>query len=251
MEKKFDINKNGHSIHAKWYANSLQEIEKVIVFFHGFGGHRDNNAFSRFSNSVLSKYKKVGLLTFDLPAHGSDATGKLNLKDCDSYIETVLQYIQEETKAETIYAYGNSFGGYLVLKYIHDHENPFRKIVLRSPAVCMYSVLMDNVFTEDDKKKIEKGKDVLIGFDRKVKINKSYLDDLKENDVQQWDYIPFAEDILVCHGQEDEIVNYPAVVDFCDNNIIELVSFEKVEHRFRNQSKLDECHNLFLKFLQL
>lgn len=251
MEKKFDINKNGYSIRAKWYTNSLQDMEKVIVFFHGFGGHRDNNAFARFSNSVLSKYKKVGLMTFDLPAHGSDALGKLSLNDCDKYIETVIDYLKNEMGIQDIYAYGNSFGGYLTLKYIHEHGSPFKKIILRSPAVCMYSVLMDNILSEDDKKKLEKGKDVSIGFDRMVKINKAYLEDLKQNDIQKYEHYDYAEDILVCHGKEDEIVNYSAVVDFCENNIIELVSFEGVEHRFRNQSKLDECHSLFLKFLEL
>ncbi|MDO4466458.1 MAG: alpha/beta fold hydrolase [Bacillota bacterium] len=251
MEKYLDINRNGYSIRGKWYVHSFQNVEKVLIFFHGFGGHKDNNAFARFANSVLSKHKKVGLFVFDLPAHGNDALGKLNLKDCDAYIDIVLSYLKEEMNIEDIYAYGNSFGGYLLLKYIHEHDNPFKKIVLRSPAVCMAKVLMENVLTEEDKKKLEKGKDVLIGFDRKVKINKSYLEDVKQNDVQQWDYIPFAEDILVAHGKEDEIVNYENVYEFCDNNIIELISFEGVEHRFRNQTKLDECHSLFLKFLEL
>lgn len=251
MEKYFDINKNGYSIRSKWYANSLQEVEKVIVFFHGFGGHRDNNAFARFSKSVLSKYKKVALLSFDWPAHGSDAKGKLSLSDCDAYLGTVVEYLKNEMRIEEIYAYGNSFGGYLVLRYIQNHGNPFQKIALRSPAVNMYDVLTKNVLNEDELKKIEKGKDILVGFDRKVKINKQYVEDIKREDIQVLDYIPFAEEILVCHGQEDEIVNYDAVCEFCDNNIIELVSFEGVEHRFRNQTKMDECHNLFLKFYDI
>ncbi len=247
MYKYFAINNNNVSIQCKWYANSIQNIESVVLFCHGFGGHKDNKAASRFADHVISKYKKTAVLTFDWPAHGSDAHSRLVLSDCDLYLKTIVEYLHS-LHISCIDVYGNSFGGYLVLKYIQEHDNPFHKMAFRSPAIYMYETLIHNVLKEEELKKVEKGKDVLVGFDRKVKINKKYLEDVKNHDIAQLDYIPFAEEILVCHGKEDEIVSYDRVEKFCDDNIIEFYGFEGVEHRFRNQNKMDACHSIFMKF---
>lgn len=250
MIKYFTINENGVSIQCKWYTNSIADIKSVILYCHGFGGHKDNKAAERFASHVISKYKKSAVLTFDWPAHGNDAHGKLVLKDCDTYLETIVQYLQA-MQIERVDVYGNSFGGYLVLKYIQEHDNPFKKMAFRSPAINMYDTLIHHVLNEDELKKIEKGKDVLVGFDRKVKINKKYLEEVKAVDLTKMDYIPFADDLMVCHGKRDEVVSYDIVEKFCDDNIIEFYPFEDVDHRFRNQNKMDECHNLFIKFYDL
>ncbi len=250
MIKYFDINDKGFSIRCKWYTNNVREIQKVILFCHGFGGHKDNNACAKFAEHVLGKYKTTAVLAFDWPTHGNDARNKLVLEDCDSYLTIILDYLHG-MNVEDIYVYGNSFGGYMTLKYIQEHGNPFKKIALRSPAINMYETLIHNVLNEDDLKKIEKGKDVLAGFDRKIKINKKYLEDVKNCDITQMDFIPFADELLVCHGKEDEIVRYDIVEKFCDDNIIEFYAFDGVEHRFRNQQKMDECHSIFLKFYDI
>lgn len=250
MEKYFEINEKGFSIRCKWYANNIRDIQSVILFCHGFGGHKDNNAAARFASTVLGKYKTCALMTFDWPAHGNDARNKLVLSDCDEYLTIIIEYLHS-IHVESIYIYGNSFGGYLTLKYIQEHGNPFKKIALRSPAINMYQTLIESVLSEDDLKKIEKGKDALAGFDRKVKINKQYLEDVKNCDITTMDFIPFADELLIASGKEDEIVRFDVVEKFCDDNIIEFYPFEGVEHRFRNQNKLDECHSIFLKFYDI
>ncbi len=248
MEKYFDINENKLSIRSKIYCNDIRNIKNVILFLHGFGGHKDNRACARFAEQTISKYKKAAVVVFDWPCHGSDARNKLSLADCDTYLTLVLEYINKTWTPETVDCYATSFGGYLVLKYISEHGNPFHKIALRCPAIGIYDSMMNNIMTEENKIAIEKGRDVPVGFDRLVKINKEYLEELKANDIRKWDFMEFADDILMIHGTEDEIIPYRDAVDFSENNVIELISVEGADHRFRDPKLIDKAHSDILKF---
>ena len=88
--KYYDVNSQGHSIRCKLYFNHPRELGRVVVFGHGFGGHKDNKAAEKFAERVLSKYKGVAVVCFDWPAHGSDVKKKLQLSDCDSYLTLLL-----------------------------------------------------------------------------------------------------------------------------------------------------------------
>ncbi len=248
MEKYFDINEQKLSIRCKVYCRDIHNIKRVVIFGHGFGGHKDNHACARFAEQTTSKYKTTAVMVFDWPCHGSDARNKLSLVDCDTYLTLVLDYVKKTWETDDIYYYGTSFGGYLVLKYLSEHGNPFKKIALRCPAVSIYDSIVNTIMSDDDKIAIEKGKDVQIGFDRLVKINKNYLEELQENDIRERDYIDFADDILVIHGTEDEIIPYQDAVDFTDNNVIELITVEGADHRFRNPKQIDQAHADILKF---
>ncbi len=248
MEKYFDINEQKLSIRCKIYCRDIHNIKRIVVFGHGFGGHKDTRACARFAEQTISKYKTTAVLAFDWPCHGNDARNKLTLTDCDTYLTLVLAHIQKTWQTEDIYYYGTSFGGYLVLKYISEHGSPFRKIALRCPAVSIYDSLMNTIMTEENKLLIEKGKDALVGFDRLVKINKSYLAELKANDIREREFLDFADDLLIIHGTEDEIIPYRDAVEFAENNVIELIAAEGADHRFRNPKQIDLAHAEILKF---
>ena len=248
MTKYLDINDSGYSVRSKLYCNDMRNIRKMIIFFHGFGGHKDNHAAERFANFILSKYKTTAMLIFDWPAHGDDARNKLHLSDCMLYVDFVLKYVKERFGVTDLYATGTSFGGYVILRYIAQKGNPFRKIALRCPAIRSYDIIY-HIMTEDDREKIAKGKDVLIGFDRKVKISQDYLDELLAADITKEDYLDYADDILILQGSEDEIVPPDTVLEFCDNNVIECILIEGADHRFRNPTLMDQAINLMAKFL--
>lgn len=158
MEKYFEINKNNQNIRCKLYYDKKHTIEKVVLFGHGFAGHKDNSAAQKFADRVLTKYKGIAVLIYNLPCHGDDVKKKMVLQDCMTYIETVIDYIRSELQPEEIYSYATSFGGYLVLKYISEHENPFAKIALRCPAVNMAEVLTKTIMKNDELELILKGK---------------------------------------------------------------------------------------------
>ena len=249
MQKYFDINDSGYSVRSLVYCNDIRNIKKMIIFYHGFGGHKDNRAAARFAEFILSKYKNTGVLCFDWPAHGDDARSRLMISDCLLYMDFIFKYVRERWKVEEFYAYGTSFGGYMILRYLAEKGNPFQKIALRCPAVKSYEVIFRNHLSEEEKEKLAKGKDALAGFDRKVKINNAYLEELRAVDLMELDFMDYADDILIIHGSEDEIVPIESVQEFAENNVIECIPIEGADHRFRNPKQMDLAINLIAKFL--
>ena len=246
MHRYFEINKNCQNIRCKTYFTDKNSAEKVIVFCTGFGGHKDNA--EKFAERLLSKNKNAAMVIFDWPSHGDDVKKKLSLDDCTVYLELVMQEAKAMYGTDQLYAYANSFGAYLVLKYIHEHGDPFVKIALRSPAVYMYGTLMNTIMSSGENDKLNKGKDVAVGFDRKVVVTRYLLEDLKEYDIRKWDYLDFAEDILILHGTKDEIIPFEESREFADNNLIEFVPVEKADHRFQDPVLMSLASKTVLEF---
>lgn len=248
MEKYFEINKNNQNIRCKLYYDKQHPIEKVVLFGHGFAGHKDNGAAQKFADRVLTKYKGIAVLIYNLPCHGDDVKKKMVLQDCMTYMSIVLDYIKIEFNTDKIYSYATSFGGYLVLKYIREYGNPFVKIALRCPAVNMAEVLTKTIMKNDELEMILKGKNVLVGFDRKIEVNRQFLTDLEQSDIQKNDYLDYADDILILHGTKDEVVPFEAGEKFAENNLIEFIPVENADHRFQNPACMELATKKVLEF---
>lgn len=218
------------------------------MYGHGFAGHKDNGSAQKFAERVLSNYKNAAVLVFNLPCHGDDVKKKIVLADCMSYIEIVIGYIRSEFRTESIYSYATSFGGYLVLKYISEHENPFVKIALRYPAVNMADVLKNTIMKNDELKRVLQGKTVQAGFNRKIEVNRRFLADLEESDIQKIDYLDYADDILILHGAKDEVVPFETGKTFAEKNLIEFIPVENADHRFQNPACKELAAKTVLKF---
>ena len=248
QQRYFEINENGHNIRCKLYYQDLRTVHRVVVFCHGFGGHKDNTAAERFAERLISKQKGAAMVTFNLPCHGDDVKKKLTLEDCDAYLALVLAHVQEKYQPEALYAYATSFGGYLILKYLHDHGNPFRKIVLRCPAVNMYEVLTGAIISQADQEKLQKGKEVPVGFDRKIMVSGAFLEELRTHDLRQWEFFDYAEDLLILHGTADEVVPVAASMEFADQNVVECIQIAGADHRFHDPKHMDLAIKYILDF---
>ena len=241
MEKYIDINEEGCSVRCKLYYEDLHTVRRAVLFGHGFGGHKDNKAAEKFARYVLSKYKNLAVMTFDWPCHGEDARKKLSLEDCNTYLRLCTRWLREHLGAEELYAYATSFGGYLFLKYISENENPFRSLAFRCPAVNMYEVITGAIMQEEDLAKVEKGKDILVGFDRKIKISRDFLQELKAADITTRDFSDFCGEILILQGTKDEIVPFAAVEAFADRNLLDFEAVANADHRFMDPKIMERA----------
>ncbi|AGI33152.1 TPA: alpha/beta fold hydrolase [Mannheimia haemolytica] len=246
MEKRFEINEQGLSIRCKlFYEKELQQIENVVIVLHGFGSSKDLKSNTKFGERLSSKYKGYAALAFDFPCHGDDARKKLSVEESITYLQLVIDYAKTSLNAKNLYAYGTSFGGYLTLKYLAEKGNPFRKIALRAPAVQIYHSLM-NRLSEEERQKLAKGREILWGFDRQMKISQAFFDEL--TDITQNDYLDYAEQILILHGTEDEMVALSTSQQFADNNVIELLPIEGADHAFSNPKLMDIAIGKIVEF---
>ncbi len=223
IEKKFEVNSNKNNIKCKIYENNLRNINHIILSIHGFGGNKDNSVTRKLAEDLIERYDDVAVISFDLPCHGNDVKQKIDLNDCDNYLDIMVNYIHEKENVNDIYVQATSFGGYLVLKYISEHNNPFTKIALRCPAINMYNLMLERILTKEQLLELAKRKDVECGKDRKIKITDNFLLQLKENNILKRDYIDQSESILIMHGTKDELIDFEIDRKFCDDNIIEFI----------------------------
>lgn len=251
MNKYFDINEQGFSIRCKLYYNKdLHNHKNVVIATYGFGGNKDNKAIEKFADRITTKYKGYVVLCFDWPCHGMDARNKLILEECITYMECVVAYARHQLNAEKIYNYSSSFGAYITLRLLHERNaNPFDRIAFRCPAIKMYDAMAKNM-TEDDWNKLNKGKEILRGHDRKLKLAKDFFDDLREHDVAQHDYIEFADQIIMIHGTKDEAVPFSVVEEFSENNIIVLYPVVNADHPFSNPDYMDYAIQKMIEFFE-
>ena len=234
MNKYFEINAQGHNVRCKLYYNAKTAPQKAVIFGTGFSGHKDNRAAEGFAEKALSKYKNLIVVVFNWPAHADDVKKKLVLDDCGTYLDLVIHAVRTKFGVRDLYAYATSFGGYLMLKYISEHENPFQKIALRCPAVDMYDVLSQTIMGNDMYDRVMKGKPVKVGFDRTITVTREFLDALKENDIRTRDFSADAEKILIMHGTADEVVPFESGQSFASQQGIEFIPVEGADHRFQN-----------------
>ncbi len=251
MEKNFDIISNGLSIKCRLYYTELKNIEKIILSCHGFAGSKDNSFSKKLANDYYKINPEIGVLVFDWPCHGNDVRQTLNLNMCDQYLSAVINYIQNNLRITELYAQGTSFGGYLILKYLLEHENPFKKIALRCPAINMYDVLTRSILSEDEFTRIMKEKIVQTGFSRKIKISKQLLSELHENNISTADFSDFSDILIIIQGTQDEIVSFDYVSKFADDNIIEFYPVEGADHTYKDPSKMRYCLDLIENFFSI
>ena len=90
----FSINEEGVSIRSKFYGTDARTYKRIVIFSHGFGGHKDNKSAEKFAEKILSKYKDIAVISFDWPCHGEDAIKQLALSDCDKYLGLVIDMQQ-------------------------------------------------------------------------------------------------------------------------------------------------------------
>ncbi|MDY5221380.1 MAG: hypothetical protein SPH82_12525 [Eubacteriales bacterium] len=112
----------------------------------------------------------------------------------------------------------------------------------------MAEVLTKSIMKNDELDLIRRGKNVQVGFDRKIEVNNQFLIDLEEGDIRKSDYIDFAEDILILHGTKDEVVPFDAGKQFADDNLIEFIPVENADHRFQNPACMEIATKAVLEF---
>lgn len=235
-EKAFSINENRCSIHCVLRAIDKQPVERVILCCHGFAGSKNSASVRKFAEKLLPSHKTAIVLSFDWPCHGEDRSPKLTLAGCDLYLRTVTDFIRSRWGTVPIDVNAVSFGAYLTLRYLRDCGDPFDRILLRSPAIPMYSVLTGTLMDSEGLQKLQKTKTALVGFDVKVKITAGFVEELAGHELMQKDFSGYADKLCIVHGTKDEIVPFDAVNAFAEQNGIPLLAVENADHRFLDPS---------------
>ena len=245
--QEYTVSRHGYNVSCKLYYEDRKAIRGVVLFGHGFGGHKDNRAAERFAQRALDKLK-LCTVTFNWPCHGDDVRKKLRLNDCDGYLAAVIEDIRERYGDPRLFGYATSFGAFLFLKYLLEHSDPFCRLALRCPAVDLYRIQTEKIISPEELERIMKGKETAVGFDRKVPLDRTYLDEIRAVDLLHEDFTPFMDEVLILHGTRDEIVPFETVQRFADDQLMEFVPIDHADHRFQDPRAMDEAIKAILDF---
>jgi hypothetical protein len=251
MEKYFEIDSSAGKIKCKFYINNPENIDTVILSSHGFCGSKESDTTKALFETLPNELDNVSVLTFDWPCHGEDENQVLDLDKCDTYITAIIDYIKNNLGIDKIYSQATSFGGYLVLKYITEHENPFEKIALRCPAINMLQALETNILTQDELNKLLNNENLDYGYGRQLTLTKAFLDSLAENDILNRDFTVDADKLLIMHGTSDEIIDFNTDQEFCNKNGIPFIPIAMADHRFQGPGQMEECLSKIFDFYDL
>ena len=245
----YTLSRDGCNISCKLYYEDRKAIRTVVLFGHGFGGHKDNKAAEHFAQRALDKLH-MATICFNWPCHGDDVRKKLRLADCDRYLAAMIGDIRARFGDPRLFGYATSFGGFLFLKYMREHGSPFERVALRCPVIDLYESMTKNIISPEDLQRLEKGKEVPVGFDRKVNLDKAFLEEIRAVDLLHQDFTPYMDDVLILHGTQDEIVPIDSAQRFADEQLMEFVPVAHADHRFLDPRAMDGAIKAILAFFQ-
>ena len=247
--KRIQTYKSVNNINALLYSSNVKRVKYAVVSVHGFAGHKESSAIQKLAEALNEPEGESALLSFDLPGHGWDKE-PLSLELCGRYISAAADYMRKKYPDAMLILSGTSFGGYLSLKYACEHPDCFDKILLRCPAVKMGSTIKAKVLSVDDLRILREGGTVENGFDMKVKIRQSFLDELDESAVFEKDCSALADRMLIVQGTNDELVDWQDVKEFAERNSVRLILSEGADHRFLYGNTMADTIEDCVKFIR-
>lgn len=198
--------------------------DEVCLFVHGKGGSKDGSLACLIAEVL--KYKKIQLLSFDLPEHGErrDLDKCCDVFDGVKDLETVLNYAFENYKVVNVI--GCSIGAYFTLHAI-KYRN-VNKCLFLSPIIDM-EYLISQMFQwfNVDERMLEEKKEILTPIDP---LRWDYYQFVKQHPIVEWNVPTY-----ILYGKKDNLQSYEKIRLFCDKFHAHLTISENSEHPFMEE----------------
>ncbi len=252
-----EYNFNFHKTQFYGHYYQPERIKGVVILVHGMGEHS-----GRYTPFVIPKLvaEDLAVITYDQFGHGK-TSGKKGHNPGYNYLldalETVLIKAQELFPGKSLFLYGHSMGGNVVINYILKRAHPFKGAIATSPllrlafqppkwkltagklmqkvapSITLPSELDANAISRDPEE-VKKYVDDPLVHD-KVSANYS----LSVFDAGEWaidNAHQLSTPLLVVHGSGDQLTDYKASQEFVENSKgkAQLKLFEGGYHELHN-----------------
>ncbi len=250
LKKQFEIKSSNqnYNIFCDLYLPEKDNVEKIIIACHGFGGDKNSSAIFSLAKSLTNF--KIAVLAFDFPAHGISNTDGHNftIKNCVNDINDIEYYIEKEFNNIEIGFFATSFGAYTLLLKLNSSEKIYNSIVLRCPALDMKSVFENSLLKVSLKEFLKNG-ECKLGFERKIVITKEYYNELIKNNI--FKIYDTENKICIIHGTEDDIAPIKDSIKFQKkfNDRVVLYKIKGADHRFKNKGELKQVIDIATNYI--
>ena len=223
------------NIKAKIFYDDLNnKRNSIFIFCHGFCSGKGSDSVRIVANILLEC--GISSISFDFPGHidSVQGTDKLKVDVCASYIDSIIEYINNNYGSNTkISFYAISFGAYILMNKLIGDSSNYDNIVLRSPAFNMKDIFVQTLLKEtfEHYKKSGKGK---AGHGGKLEIPYSFYEDLLKHNL----YYNYKEKrrILILQGIQDDTAPIEDTYKFIKNKPeIELIEMKNTKHHMTPQ----------------
>lgn len=242
MKTEYNEIRNAYSIKVKRFEPESTS-NGYILALHGFCGDMESS-FIRQLGMRMTKHR-IAVVAFNFPGHGSsDADVYFSLENC---LKDMLDVMRNANNLYGVSApqaiVGTSFGGYVTL--LNLANIPFTtELLLRAPAVNMKRSFEKFVADMDSFKK--QGWEEM-GFERKIKVPYSFYTELEKNCILEHD---FYRDMLIVHGDCDDVVLPEDMWNFCAHNPrVRLEVVGGADHRFKGKGQLEKVFEISEEYL--
>lgn len=239
--------KRQYDISCKLFTPDDEKIRNIIIGVHGFAGDKESSMLKKLAAAACSR--GAALICFDFPAHGSSPVGEdmLTAQNCKEDLLAVVQYVSTRYPEAEKSIFATSFGGYITL--LCAQQLPDVKLVLRSPAVTMPKVLLENVLkisAEDFKAQ----KFVQCGYERPLRLPYTFYEGLLSQKLPGENQL--TAPTLIVHGDKDDIVPLSDVTAFADNReTVALYIMPGADHRFKKPGQINTIVHWTTAFLRI
>lgn len=213
----------------------------LIIACHGFDSNKDTEGNLMLEKSAESK--GVAFARFSHPYHGERRNNPddLTVENCIEDMIKVENEIKKRFPGTQIGICSTSFGAYLTLVRLKKYPNSFSSIILKSPAIKMDEILINELIDDDFETFKKQGYSIRYKKETPMTVRYQFYENLKNNRI--FDLGMYREKMLIYHGLEDDTAPYEDTKLFADlNSGIKLISLENEGHRFRF-NLLEELNN--------
>lgn len=229
-ENKISLAKNDERVQFNLLVNNKinvfsaipsSNVNKIIIYCHGLGSNK--TWATRFYDELLKN--NIGLVSFDFPGHGEDKTDfkEFSLSMCLEYLDEVINYVKEKYDV-SIYLFGCSYGGFVILNKIIDNDMNIEKVMLMCPAINFCEIM-------EDKSKISLdyfNENEYMPLYNDIKIYKNAYIEFKNGDknIKEFNF----KNISIIQGILDKTVLYDDIKNFCEKKNLYLKPITNGKH---------------------
>ena len=246
--KKFEI-KTSEGFSVKCTANIPEDPRAFVIVTHGFGSSME----SPTAKMMLEKLPPAGYgaVAYDLPGHGLAKEEELSLTSCIKHMKAVESYLIEQYMFPRILYFSSSFGAYVNLNYLAKEKHLGDKSFLRSAAVNMPELFLEETNPAMVKTLNEKGY-ILIqaGGPHTVKVPKIFFEELEANSV--FDLPDPDVEVMMVHGEKDEVIDPKKALLFSQQRHIPIEMLPGEDHTLStNPDSPEKVADMAITFFSL
>ena len=235
--KEFQIQERDRSISGNIF-NLTQEkgkVKKLILACHGFDSSKDSSSIVKIAE--VFEETNIPLISFNWPGHG-DSQEEITLEGCFQVLRKVEETIEKNFPNASIYLYGSSFGGYVILQYLQQNlsfnEKKIEKYVfLKSPAIKMNEILQ-NILIDETMDVFQNRGYTVKERNKKMVIPYKFFEELCENRIDEGTIKRIKKQMIIFHGTSDETASFEAVRNLESDNV-EINELKHAKHSFKGE----------------